>query len=331
MPVKYPLFALINNSFTKKRLMKAQIAAILFMLSGIGASGQQAALTTDRDNTVYSDLTDTGLKPHIKTVNILGKECNTPYASYDLHYTVEYTGCDQLEIQLDEEYGSSLQTTYVKEAPLANIVTRNIAAAGHAWIDIIAKNQYGEDVYTIELTPCEECYKTPEELKPKITKVSVVSKTSHLPPYESSYDLECVVEYTGCDQLLIQLEEEYSSIVESQIVNEPSPAHVKIESINGSYNAWVDITAQNKYGKDSYTLELPPFPENGDNPTGIGNPLRDAPTTAAIDRMDVYDITGAKVATLRNAAELGSLDSGIYIIRAYDANGNVLQHKYLKR
>lgn len=310
--------------------MKAQIAAILFLLSGIGANGQQTALTTDRDNTVYSDLTDTELKPHIKAVNILGKECNTPYASYDLHYTVEYTGCDQLEIQLDEEYGSSLQTTYVKEAPLADITTRHIAAAGYAWIDIIAENQYGKDVHTIELSPCEECYKTPEELKPKITKVSVVSKTSHLPPYESSYDLKCIVEYTGCDQLLIRLEEEYSSIVESQIVNEPSPAHVKIESINGSYNAWVDITAQNKYGKDTYTLELPPFPENGDNPTDIGNIFCDMPSSAALDHMEIYNMTGVKVATLRNAAELGSLYNGIYIIRTYDTRGDIMQYKYIK-
>lgn len=311
--------------------MKAQIAAILFLLSGIGASGQQAALTTNRNNTTYSDLTDMELKPRIKAVNILGKECNTPYASYDLHYTVEYTGCDQLEIQLDEEYGSSLQTTYVKEAPLADIVTRNIAAPGYAYIDIIAENQYGKDVYTIELSPCEECYKTPSELEPKITKVTIVSKTSHLPPYESSYDLDCIVEYTGCDRLKIQLEEEYGSILESQIVNEPSPAHVRIESINGSYNAWVDITAQNKYGKDTYTLELPPFPENSDNPTGIGNPLSDTPPAASIDRMEVYDITGAKVATMRDSADLKSLCNGIYIIRAYDINGNVMQHKLLKR
>lgn len=206
--------------------MKAQIAAILFLLSGTGANGQHTALTADRDNTVYSDLPDTELKPRIKAVNILGKECNTPYASYNLHYTVEYTGCDQLKIQLDEEYGSSLQTTYVKEAPLADITTRYIAAAGYAWIDIIAENQYGKDVYTIELSPCEECYKTP---------------------------------------------------------------------------------------------------------TGIGNIFCDMPTAANLDHMEVYDITGAKVATVRDHAELGSLCNGIYLIRAYDANGNVMQHKYLKR
>ena len=46
--------------------MKAQIAAILFLLSGIGASGQQPALTTDRDNTTYSDLTGMQLKPLIR-------------------------------------------------------------------------------------------------------------------------------------------------------------------------------------------------------------------------------------------------------------------------
>lgn len=42
-----------------------------------------------------------------------------------------------------------------------------------------------------------------------------------------------------------------------------SLAHVYIPSITSFNHAWIDIEAENKYGKDIYTVELPPFEGNG--------------------------------------------------------------------
>lgn len=95
------------------------------------------------------------LKPQIKSVTILKKESNTPLNSYNVYYTVEYVGNDELTISIEEDYSSELRTSYVKEPFLAHVVSKNISSNYYAWIDIKVTNKYGSDISTIELSPLE--------------------------------------------------------------------------------------------------------------------------------------------------------------------------------
>ena len=92
------------------------------------------------------------LKPKIKAVNILQKESDGP-DFYNLSYTVEYVGADYLTIILEEEWSTSLYYSYVYEPFFAHITTEHILSMCWAWIDIVARNEYGKDTYTIELEP----------------------------------------------------------------------------------------------------------------------------------------------------------------------------------
>lgn len=97
---------------------------------------------------------DNNSKPVIKNVTILKKEINTLNPNYyNLHYTVEYYGCEKLTISIEEDYNSLVMTSYITEYPIANIVSENISSNYYAWIDIEASNEYGTDIYTIELPP----------------------------------------------------------------------------------------------------------------------------------------------------------------------------------
>lgn len=177
-----------------------------------------------------------------------------------------------------------------------------------------------------------DAYRVSLELKPEIRSVNIISKTSHLAPYESSYDLDCVVEYVGCNQLLVQLEEEYSSILESQIVNEPFLAHINVETINGSYYAWLDITAQNKYGKDVYTIELPPYPDDSNHL--VSNRVRKtviSGVTVDTERIEVFNLIGNKIVNLSDLSEIEKLPCGIYILNKYHSGILVNQSKYIKK
>lgn len=93
------------------------------------------------------------LKPKIKNVTILRKESNAPLYSYNLYYTVEYTGSDNLTISIEEEYSPELRTAFIREPFLAHVVSKKIASEYYAWVDITVRNQYGSDIYTIELPP----------------------------------------------------------------------------------------------------------------------------------------------------------------------------------
>lgn len=93
------------------------------------------------------------LKPFIERASILKIVDNSPYTSYDAHYEVVYTGADRIMVSVEEEYSARLKTWYISEPFYATGIADHITSPYYAWIDFIAENQYGKDVYTIELQP----------------------------------------------------------------------------------------------------------------------------------------------------------------------------------
>lgn len=92
------------------------------------------------------------LKPSITNVTFV-KRNNVNGNSYDVVCKVDYKGSDYLYVTLEEEYGSSLRSQFVREPYLAHFVCSNINSPYYAWIDIKVENTYGSDIYTIELPP----------------------------------------------------------------------------------------------------------------------------------------------------------------------------------
>ncbi len=93
------------------------------------------------------------LKPSISNVAFV-KQNNENDNSYNVVCKVDYKGADYLYVTLEEEYGSSLRSQFVREPYLAHFVCSNITSPYYAWIDIKVENQYGSEVYTIEFPPC---------------------------------------------------------------------------------------------------------------------------------------------------------------------------------
>ena len=56
-------------------------------------------------------------------------------------------------VSVEEEYSARLKTWYIREPFYATGIADHITSPYYAWIDFTAENQYGKDVYTIELQP----------------------------------------------------------------------------------------------------------------------------------------------------------------------------------
>ncbi|WP_303330946.1 hypothetical protein [Bacteroides acidifaciens] len=93
------------------------------------------------------------------------------------------------------------------------------------------------------------------ELKPvifSIDNITVVKQTQH------TFSLLFNVRYAGADNLSVEVEEEYNSVVRDYDFYEPFIAHVKTGNITSSYYSWVTIIVTNKYGSTYETMEYEP-------------------------------------------------------------------------
>lgn len=158
------------------------------------------------------------------------------------------------------------------------------------------------------------------ELKPRIKSVKVVKIVSNMPKYES-YDVYYDVEYVGSDELFISVEEEYGGAMSSQIIKEPFYAHVKSANITAPYYAWIDISAENKYGKDVYTLELPPY----GNVAGINNLQLDD------KHFVVRDLYGNRKLSTNSFSSLQSLPAGVYLVEVYSGKTRIKTIKFYRK
>ena len=86
---------------------------------------------------------------------------------------------------------------------------------------------------------------------------------------------------------------------------------------------------KNKYGEDSYTLELAPY----------GNLVKSAKQDTSIlrnqrtfeyDYIEVYNINGERICQIQKNTQINSLPNGMYLFK-YFLNGKIVGNKkYLK-
>ena len=108
-------------------------------------------------------------------------------------------------------------------------------------------------------------------------------------------------------------------------MKEPFFAHVKCSKITAPYYAWIDISVENKYGKDGYTIELPPYEEfQNSKASTTGLHLQNFTS----DIIEVFDYSGKKMKGIKGWQN-SSLMPGCYIIKHHNKHGNVKSFKYV--
>lgn len=185
-------------------------------------------------------------------------------------------------------------------------------------------------------------YNVTLELRPSILEVSVDRRKNG-----DSYDAICEVGYKGADYLYVTLEEEYGSTLRSLFVREPGQAHFVYGNITSSYYAWIVIKAENQYGSDVYTVELPPcgdavgLPGIGPATDGMsgngcriavhGNTLVLEGCTDTDVVTEIYSADGVLVSRSFSSAktDLGGLCRGTYIVRII-LNDRVITKKIVR-
>ena len=130
------------------------------------------------------------------------------------------------------------------------------------------------------------------------------------------------------------MEEEYSSMVVSKYINDPFIASGVAEQITAPFYAWIDFTAENKYGKYVYTIELLPYGVVSDNSgpaddfAGIRSVGIDEPTDC---RYEVYDISGIYLGQFAELSDIRNIpNKGILIVRRIGKN-NIETFKFLNK
>ena len=126
------------------------------------------------------------------------------------------------------------------------------------------------------------------------------------------------------------MEEEYGSTLRNQFVREPYLAHFICKNITSPYYAWIDIIAENQYGSEIYTIELPPFNNqrsiSENRPKSINNTLN----KDEFSKIRIYSTNGNYIKTISQLGETKSLPSGIYILEYYKGDTIVRTSKLIK-
>lgn len=93
------------------------------------------------------------VKPQIKRVNIIRKESNAPYDTYNVYYTVEFYGAKEIQIKTREGGSPMIMSQFATGPFLAHVVTRSITKFYKARLEISAKNKYGKAEFSVDLPP----------------------------------------------------------------------------------------------------------------------------------------------------------------------------------
>lgn len=71
----------------------------------------------------------------------------------DIYFDVYYAGADYLKMAIEREYSVGIRTSLIREPYIAHLKASNIYNSIYSWIRIIASNEYGTAVKTLEISP----------------------------------------------------------------------------------------------------------------------------------------------------------------------------------
>lgn len=157
------------------------------------------------------------------------------------------------------------------------------------------------------------------ELKPFIEYAEITDIVDNSP--YASYNVHYRVKYRGADKIKVSVEEEYSSKLKSCYIREPYIATGVADHITSPYYAWLDFSAENKYGKSVYTIELEPRGASWNKSHSVSESTAGRHATAADvqhdnERFEVYDVNGINLGTVTDLADIDrNSRKGLLIIK----------------
>ena len=129
-----------------------------------------------------------------------------------------------------------------------------------------------------------------------------------------SYNAYYKVKYWGADKLRVGIEQEYGSKVRTTYIYEPNLVYGCATHILAPYMNWIVFEAENKYGKDTYTIELLPYGEVANGVEDITDDFSAA--RSSHNAIEVYDTQGRKIADINNISEAYQLPiNGLLILK----------------
>lgn len=168
----------------------------------------------------------------------------------------------------------------------------------------------------ITIMPVDVCA---EGETPVINSVTITGRSPFDKESDGMYlynDIYFEVDYQGSDRLEYSVEQENTVIVDDYISNEHPIAHGEAKNIVTVNYAWADIKVSNAYGEAKYRLEIPPYYVSGVSEIAVD--------ASAYDAIEVYSLTGSKLATVDVESALSELKKGIYLV-CYLNGGEVVK------
>ncbi len=159
------------------------------------------------------------------------------------------------------------------------------------------------------------------DLRPRIVSVDV---RMNIPEEICRYRVDYAVRYYGNNYFRTAFEEEYSSKVVWEFIHQPFYAELTSKLLNPYYYSWIDILVENNYGRDTYTITIPPLTGSGD----AGNTALDVDLDYT--HIQVFGLNGVLLRTLQSGTELQYLPSGFYVVRYMDQGTLIRQCKYVR-
>jgi len=161
------------------------------------------------------------------------------------------------------------------------------------------------------------------ELKPTFENV-LITKIVDNSPY-ASYDAYYKAYYRGTDKITVSVEEEYSPQRRSWHIGEQNLSEGIVDHITAPFCAWLDFTAENKYGKTIFTIDLGPYGVVEDSYINSFSEVRSSGLNIANNVMEqqseqfiVYSPTGIELSRIDDLQQISNIGyQGLAIIHHY--------------
>lgn len=284
-------------------------------LSGQGSNTERQAQLT----IISDDVPDTGLasayEPHVFRIANTSYSVSNPTWKFSLPLA---DGSTQVNTLADNNLSCRIEAI-TDETPYKININGDIEGTLMFSCHINGKE--------VNATP----FKVFLELKPLIENAEIVKIVDNSP--YASYDAYYKVKYRGADKIKVDVEEEYSSIIKSCYIQEPYIAEGVADHITAPYYAWIDFSAENQYGKSTFTIELQPYgvvstEYNAEESHRRPHSGIDSGSVAESDECYViFDIYGNEMSRLTDITDIKDLQYTGFIIILHLKNGSCVETK----
>lgn len=165
-------------------------------------------------------------------------------------------------------------------------------------------------------------YFLPVRLAPYLSEPVITEIKKEIP---GQYDITFEVDFAGLDSnykyIGVGVDYDFSSVIQVNKIKVDESPFRHTEKILDSYHSWIDISASNRFGKTTVTIDCPP---------GFAGLDSEIAADGATGHVEAWTIDGRHAGSFASRQDaLSGLASGIYIMEMY-SGGNVVTRKKVR-